>query len=84
MTFFRPIGEIFEHPGHDEELIVVEAPGCDFCVCYGCGCRDEFTGMCASNSRSDSRSVQFVPLSKHAQHKLLGDYDATQRALEPR
>ena len=72
----RPIGEIFEHPGHHEKLIVVEALGCDFCARSGCGCRDKLTGVCGAKHRKDKRSVQFVTLSKHAQHKLLGDYDA--------
>lgn len=76
MTSFRPIGEIFEHPGHHEELIVVEVPGCDFCARRNCGCGDEFTGPCGIRYREDERSVQFVTLSKHAQHKLLGDYGA--------
>jgi hypothetical protein len=84
MTRTRPVGEIFKHPGHHEELIVVEALGCDFCARSGCGCRGELTGPCGANDRSDRRSVQFVTLSKHAQHKLLGDYDAAQRTLEPR
>lgn len=76
MTSFRPIGEIFEHPGHHEKLIVVEALGCDFCDRYKCGCEDELTGLCGANYREDERSVQFVTLSKHIQHKLLGDYGA--------
>lgn len=76
MTHTRPIGEIFKHPEHREKLIVAEALGCDFCARNGCGCRDELTGPCAANNRSDRQSVQFVTLSKHARHKLLGDYDA--------
>ena len=78
MTYTRPIGEVFKHPGHHEELIVVEVLGCDFCIRSGRGCRDEFTGLCGSRYREDKRSVQFVTLSKHVQHKLLGDYDAAQ------
>ena len=78
MTHTRPVGEIFKHPGHHEELIVVKAPGCDFCALCGCGCGDELTGPCGSHYRDDRLSVQFVTLSKHAQHKLLGDYDAAQ------
>lgn len=76
MKFSRPVGETFEHPEHHEKLIVVEALGCDFCARCGCGCGDEFTGVCGSHYRDDKLSVQFVTLSKHVQHKLLGDYDA--------
>lgn len=78
MTFFRPVGEAFKHPGHHEELIVVEVLGCGFCARRAYGCADELTGPCATNNRSDRRSVQFVTLSKYAQYKLLRDYDATQ------
>lgn len=78
MTHTRPVGEVFKHPAHSEELIVAKALGCDFCARSGCGCRDEFTGACSIIERSDRRSVQFVTLSKHVQHKLLGDYDAVQ------
>ena len=74
----RPVGEIFKHPGHSEELVVVKACGCEFCARRACGCMDELTGPCSVNRRNDKLSVQFVPLSKHVQHKLLGDYDATQ------
>ena len=73
----RPIGEIFKHPAHSEKLIVAKAFGCEFCARRACGCTDELTGPCASNGRDDKKSVQFVPLSKHVQHRLLGDYDAT-------
>ena len=73
----RPVGEIFKHPAHSEELIVAKALGCDFCARRSCGCRDGFTGPCGAKTRNDKRSVQFVTLSKHAQHKLLGDYGAT-------
>ncbi len=72
----RPVGEVFRHPGHTEKLIVAKALGCSFCARRARGCMDEFTGSCASSRRSDKLSVQFVPLSKHAVHKLLGDYDA--------
>lgn len=80
----RPVGEIFNHPGHTEKLIVVKAYGCGFCARHACGCTDELTGPCAANHRSDKLSVQFVHLSKHAVHKLLGDYDATQQTLKSR
>lgn len=72
----RPVGEIFEHPAHSEKLIVAQVHGCDFCARRACGCADELTGPCAANHRNDRLSVQFVPLSKHVEHKLLGDYDA--------
>ena len=72
----RPVGEIFEHPGHSEKLVVVKAYGCDFCARRAYGCTDELTGPCAANRRNDKLPVQFVHLSKHAVHKLLGDYDA--------
>ena len=80
----RPVGEIFKHPAHSEELVVAKAIGCDFCARRACGCTDEFTGSCAVNHRNDRLSVQFVPLSKHVQHKLLGDYDAAQQTLKSR
>lgn len=80
----RPVGEIFKHPGHSEELIVAKAFGCEFCARRACGCMDELTGSCASSRRDDKKSVQFVPLSKHAVHKLLGDYDAAQQTLKSR
>ena len=72
----RPVGEIFKHPAHHEKLVVATACGYDFCALRACGCMDEFTGPCAANRRDDKKSVQFVPLSKHVVHKLLGDYDA--------
>lgn len=72
----RPVGEIFRHPGHHEELIVVKMFGCSFCIRNGRGCKDKFTGVCGANDRKDKRSIQFVTLSKHVRHKLLGDYDA--------
>ena len=72
----RPVGEIFKHPAHSEKLVVAQVLGCDFCARNGCGCMDELTGPCASNRRDDKKSVQFVRLSKHVEHKLLGDYDA--------
>lgn len=72
----RRVGEIFKHPAHSEELVVAEAYGCDFCARRACGCTDEITGPCAPKYRGDEKPVQFVPLSKHAVHKLLGDYDA--------
>lgn len=78
MTHTRPVGEVFKHPGHHEELIVAESRGCDFCARRACGCTDELTGPCGSAYRDDKLPVQFVPLSKHVQHKLLGDYDAAQ------
>lgn len=80
----RPVGEIFEHPGHSEKLIVAKAYGCDFCARRACGCTDKLTGPCASNFRNDKLSVQFVLLSKHAVYKLLGDYDTAQQAIKSR
>lgn len=80
----RPVGEIFNHPGHHEKLIVAKAYGCDFCIRRAYGCADELTGACAANHRSDKLSVQFVLLSKHAVYKLLGDYDTAQQAIKSR
>ena len=80
----RTVGEILEHPAHSEKLVVVMALGCDFCARRACGCMDELTGSCASNRRDDKKSVQFVPLRRHVEHKLLGDYDAAQQTLKSR
>lgn len=77
MTHTRPVGEIFEHPRHSEKLIVVNLDGCKYCARnFSAACYDEITGDCTRQARTDSRSVAFVPLSKHVEHKLLGDYDA--------